>query len=99
MAARLSEGPPNHGASPPAFGREDAQVLGSGDVTQPLDAEGLRVRVQKALDDFLAAKVDVLDAVSDDLGPLMDSISDLLRGGKRLRAAFCYWGWRGAGGP
>ena len=23
---------------------------------------------------------------------------DLLRGGKRLRPAFCYWGWRGAGG-
>ncbi|HET6967737.1 MAG TPA: polyprenyl synthetase family protein, partial [Ornithinibacter sp.] len=36
--------------------------------------------------------------VSDDLAPLMDAIGDLLRGGKRLRPAFCYWGWRGAGG-
>jgi geranylgeranyl diphosphate synthase type I len=28
----------------------------------------------------------------------MDALADLLRGGKRLRPAFCYWGWRGAGG-
>ncbi|MGZ4609417.1 MAG: polyprenyl synthetase family protein [Actinomycetes bacterium] len=65
----------------------------------PLDAEDLRTRVQKALDDVLAHQTDVLDGVSPDLAPLMDAISDLLRGGKRLRAAFCYWGWRGAGGP
>jgi geranylgeranyl diphosphate synthase type I len=26
-------------------------------------------------------------------------VADLLDGGKRLRPAFCYWGWRGAGGP
>jgi geranylgeranyl diphosphate synthase type I len=71
------------------------------DVTpdSPLDAEDLRTRVQKALDDALAHQAEVLDAVSPDLAPLMDAISDLLSGGKRLRAAFCYWGWRGAGGP
>jgi geranylgeranyl diphosphate synthase type I len=65
----------------------------------PLDAEDLRTRVQKALDDVLAHQAEVLDAVSPDLAPLMDAVSDLLRGGKRLRAAFCYWGWRAAGGP
>src|SRR5450432_1992888 len=65
----------------------------------PLDAEDLRTRVQKALDDVLAHQAEVLDAVSPDLAPLMDSVSNLLSGGKRLRAAFCYWGWRGAGGP
>jgi geranylgeranyl diphosphate synthase type I len=65
----------------------------------PLDAEDLRTRVQKALDDVLAHQAEVLDAVGPDLAPLMDSVSDLVRGGKRLRAAFCYWGWRGAGGP
>jgi geranylgeranyl diphosphate synthase type I len=75
--------------------------LRSVDVTpdSPLDAEDLRARVEKALDDALAHQAEVLDAVSPDLAPLMDGISDLLRGGKRLRAAFCYWGWRGAGGP
>ena len=25
-------------------------------------------------------------------------VADLIAGGKRLRPAFCYWGWRGAGG-
>src|SRR5436189_194906 len=25
-------------------------------------------------------------------------LRDLVVGGKRLRPAFCYWGWRGAGG-
>ena len=64
----------------------------------PLDAEDLRSRVDKALEDFLARQAAVLDEVSDDLAPLMEALADLLRGGKRLRPAFCYWAWRGAGG-
>ena len=69
-----------------------------GAAASPLDAEDLRVRVQKRLDDFLAAQVPVLDEVSPDLAPLSEALVDLLRGGKRLRPAFAYWGWRGAGG-
>jgi geranylgeranyl diphosphate synthase, type I len=65
----------------------------------PLDAEDLRVRVQKVLDEFLSRQVAVLDEVSHDVGPLVETLTDLLVGGKRLRPAFCYWGWRGAGGP
>ena len=64
----------------------------------PLDAEDLRVRVQKTLDEFVVGQVPHLDSISEDLGPLTDSISSLLSGGKRLRAAFCFWGWRGAAG-
>jgi len=64
----------------------------------PLDAEGLRVRVHKVLDEFLARQTDALEAVSPDCAPLVDSVAELMRGGKRLRPAFCYWGWRGAGG-
>lgn len=64
----------------------------------PLDAEDLRVRVHKALDDFLARQADVLERVSPECTPLTEAIADLVRGGKRLRPAFCYWGWRGAGG-
>ena len=67
--------------------------------TSPLDTEDLRSRVQKHLDSFLAAQVPVLAEVSPDLTPLADALVDLLRGGKRLRPAFAYWGWRGAGGP
>ncbi len=70
----------------------------TGASASPLDAEDLRVRVQKRLDDFLAAQVPVLDDVSPDLAPLSEALVDLLRGGKRLRPAFAYWGWRGAGG-
>ncbi len=51
------------------------------------------------LDEFLSRQVAVLDEVSDDLGPLVEKVTDLLAGGKRLRPAFCYWGWRGAGAP
>jgi geranylgeranyl diphosphate synthase type I len=64
----------------------------------PLDAEDLRSRVAKALDDFLAVQRPILDEVSDDLTPLLAALTDLLAGGKRLRPAFCYWGYRGAGG-
>jgi geranylgeranyl diphosphate synthase, type I len=64
----------------------------------PLDAEDLRVRVQKHLDAFLTEQVQRLDAVDPDLAPLMEALTALLSGGKRLRPAFCWWGWRGAGG-
>jgi geranylgeranyl diphosphate synthase type I len=63
-----------------------------------LDREDLRSRVQKTLDDVLAHQVAVLDDVSVELAPLTEAVTDLLRGGKRLRPAFCYWGWRGSGG-
>jgi geranylgeranyl diphosphate synthase, type I len=68
-------------------------------VTSPLDRADLRQRVQKALEEFLAAQAPVLDGVSEELSPLTDALEDLLTGGKRLRPAFCYWGYRGAGGP
>jgi geranylgeranyl diphosphate synthase type I len=64
----------------------------------PLDAEDLRVRVHKAVDDFLSRQADALEAVSPDCAPMLESIADLMSGGKRLRPAFCYWAWRGAGG-
>jgi geranylgeranyl diphosphate synthase type I len=65
----------------------------------PLDAADLRDRVRKALEAFLARQAATLDAISEDLGPVADAVAEfLLDGGKRLRPAFCYWGWRGAGG-
>ena len=47
---------------------------------------------------FLAAQSTAMEAVSRDVAPLMDAITGLVTGGKRLRALLCYWGWRGAGG-
>jgi geranylgeranyl diphosphate synthase type I len=59
----------------------------------------VRDRVDRALQAFLSQQHDVLLAAGRDLLPGAESISGLLAGGKRLRPAFCYWGWRGAGGP
>lgn len=59
-------------------------------------------RIRKEVDEALYAFVDrrrpALQAISDDLDPLVSALGALLAGGKRLRPAFCYWGWRGAGG-
>ena len=59
----------------------------------------VRDRVDRALQAFLSQQRDVLLAAGQDLLPVAGSISGLLAGGKRLRPAFCYWGWRGAGAP
>ncbi|MEK9664404.1 MAG: polyprenyl synthetase family protein [Candidatus Nanopelagicales bacterium] len=68
-------------------------------MASPLDVDHLRERVQRVLDDFVDDQREILARVSDDLEPLADALTDLLRGGKRLRPAFCWWGYRGAGGP
>lgn len=64
----------------------------------PLDAADLRARVQLVVDEVLTHQSAVLAEVSVDLAPMVDALTALLAGGKRLRPAFCYWGWRGAGG-
>ncbi len=64
----------------------------------PLDAEDLRIRVQKVVDDHLHQQARKLDPLGPDLEPLLETIAQLMSGGKRLRPAFCYWGWRAAGG-
>jgi geranylgeranyl diphosphate synthase, type I len=63
----------------------------------PLDVEDLRTRIHKGVAEFLADQAGVLHGVSAECAPLLDYVADLMRGGKRLRPAFCYWGWRGAG--
>ncbi len=64
----------------------------------PLDRGELRRRVQAALDAFVAARRPGLAAVSPELVPLTDALTELISGGKRLRPAFCFWGHLGAGG-
>ena len=66
--------------------------------TDPLDQGDLRQRVQKSLNAFIATQTPFLDGISEELSPLTDALSELTAGGKRLRPAFCYWGYRGAGG-
>lgn len=64
----------------------------------PLDVDDLRARVQVAIDAQLTAQHAVLAPVGAAADPLLDAATDLLRGGKRLRAAFLYWAYRAAGG-
>jgi geranylgeranyl diphosphate synthase, type I len=59
----------------------------------------IRAEVAAALERFLRGQHDVLAAIGDDLVPWLRVMSELLSGGKRLRPAFCYWGWRAAEGP
>jgi geranylgeranyl diphosphate synthase, type I len=64
----------------------------------PAQLEGIRAGVSAALTAFLGSQREVLAEIGPDLLPFADAISGLLARGKRLRPAFCYWGWRAAGG-
>lgn len=68
-------------------------------VPAPPDHARLRDRVAAALEEFLAVQRDRLTAIDADLTPVADALREfVLGGGKRLRPAFGYWGYRGAGG-
>ncbi|MFI0795535.1 polyprenyl synthetase family protein [Micromonospora rubida] len=65
----------------------------------PVDRAGLRQRIDKALAEFLAGQRTWMTGVDDALVPVAEAIEAfVLGGGKRLRPAFAYWGFRGAGG-
>ena len=60
----------------------------------PLDSASFRAGIQLVVDRVNTAESRNLALISPDLAPLMDSLVSLMSGGKRLRPAFCYWGWR-----
>lgn len=65
----------------------------------PVDRGGLRPRIEKALAVFLADRRTHMNSIDAALSPLADAAEAfVLGGGKRLRPAFAYWGYRGAGG-
>ncbi|MDQ1296015.1 MAG: geranylgeranyl diphosphate synthase, type [Actinomycetota bacterium] len=64
----------------------------------PVDVEELRTRVHRTIDEFLDRQERILADMTEDCLPMIEAVRDLMRGGKRLRPAFCYWGWRAAGG-
>src|SRR4029079_11613601 len=87
-------------------GRAAARHAGStsdreryGRAVNPTDRADLRARVEKALAVFLAQQRALLVQIDPALAPVADAIAAfVLGGGKRLRPAFAYWGYRGAGG-
>src|SRR4029453_9515955 len=66
----------------------------------PVDTEDLRARVDRALAALLDQELSALGFLGEDAGPVTDALTRFaLEGGKRLRPAFVWWGYRGAGGP
>lgn len=65
----------------------------------PLDSVDLRARVDHALTAHLDSQRDIVAEVGQPVLVLLEAISDLLSTGKRLRAAFLYWGYRAFDGP
>ena len=63
-----------------------------------VDVEDVRSRIDELLTRHVARLRTVLAAASDDADVLADAVAQILTGGKRLRAAFCYWSWRAHGG-
>lgn len=49
--------------------------------------------VQRQLDEFCEERKHEFNAIAPDLGVLLDYTRELLAGGKRFRALFCYWAW------
>ncbi|MEO5851375.1 MAG: polyprenyl synthetase family protein [Nocardioides sp.] len=58
------------------------------------DAGDFRARVQAALSEFLAEQAVRLGPLGPDAARLLAEARAAVSGGKRFRAAFCYWGYR-----
>jgi geranylgeranyl diphosphate synthase, type I len=56
----------------------------------------IRFEVDRSLKEFIERQRPQLGV--PEVAPLLSAAEEFLAGGKRLRPAFCYWGWRGAGG-
>ncbi|PWK63636.1 geranylgeranyl diphosphate synthase type I [Streptomyces sp. CG 926] len=56
-------------------------------------------RVDEVLHRFVAREADAFAAVDPALEPVAGQLEAAVADGKRLRAAFCYWGWRAVGQP
>jgi geranylgeranyl diphosphate synthase, type I len=73
-----------------------------GSVVRPLppslaaaDLGRVRGAVSAALTGFLEEQRATLAGMDQSLTPVVDEVVALAEGGKRLRPAFAYWGWRG----
>lgn len=58
-----------------------------------------KARVDEVVHRFVAQEAEQLSAIDPLLGPVAGQLEAAVADGKRLRAAFCYWGWRAVGQP
>ncbi|MGW4029544.1 polyprenyl synthetase family protein [Streptomyces sp. NPDC004838] len=68
-------------------------------MTDRYEAAEFKARVDEVLTGFVLRESDELLAIDADLLPVATQVEAAVADGKRLRAAFCYWGWRAAGQP
>ncbi|MFJ1536700.1 polyprenyl synthetase family protein [Streptomyces mirabilis] len=59
----------------------------------------LKKRIDQVLGEFVTVEARALADIDACLAPVAEQLHAVTGHGKRLRAAFCYWGWRGAGQP
>jgi geranylgeranyl diphosphate synthase type I len=66
----------------------------------PTGPTQLSTRVTASLAAFMSVATKTLASVGPELDDAAETTAEfVLSGGKRLRPAFCYWGWRGTGTP
>lgn len=58
------------------------------------ESDVFRARIQAELDDFLDRQAEVLAPLGADAERLLAEARAAVTGGKRFRAAFCYWGYQ-----
>lgn len=63
-------------------------------VSMQWDPADFRARIQDVLDEFLDEQAARLTPLGEDASRLIAEARTSVRGGKRFRAAFCYWGYR-----
>ncbi len=65
----------------------------------PWDTDDFRGRLQAALDTFVDGQSRELEPLGPDAARLVEAAREAVSGGKRLRAMFCYWGFRAVRPP
>jgi len=68
------------------------------DTAPAWEQAAFRARVQAALDEFLAEQAERLAPLGADASRLLAEARASVSGGKRFRAAFCYWGFHAVAG-
>ncbi|GGV30685.1 polyprenyl synthetase family protein [Streptomyces spectabilis] len=63
------------------------------------EPETFKNRTDEVLRRFVAQEADQFAAIDPLLTPVAEQLEAAVADGKRLRAAFCYWGWRTVGQP
>ncbi|MGA4844300.1 polyprenyl synthetase family protein [Streptomyces sp. G45] len=63
------------------------------------ESAAFKARVDDVLRRYVAEEAEQFAAIDPALEPVARQLETAVADGKRLRAAFCYWGWRAVGQP